>query len=197
MDRTERNPELDESAYLLRQLTELTRRGLLTWECIGYTPIQLSADEDGESTIWYIIQALTVRAHYEARTYHASLYESLRSSDGVGFIMTDLNVAEGDVRIEPGSAVEPNVLCLFPKDAMFAFAGVVLQQVGSSDAVKAGFADKFFPYGDAALSSDFRRDPLICLGRYLRDRRQALSFHNAVMDKAYRNRLIAEHKSGF
>jgi len=198
MSDKERNIRLDESGYLLHQLTDLTRRGLLTWECSEYHPICLWADCESDAGTWVISHSMVAWAYYQGRTYCADIGESLRIlddaryTDNGGSIMLSIDYEEGTNRFELSGGKEPNVLCLFPKADMFAFADTVLPLIEGSNAVKAGFADLFSPYLDGVLPGLIRKHPLIQLGRYLRDKQGIVPFHKAVMDEEYRNTLLSE-----
>ena len=191
MNSTERDIRLDESLFLLRQLTDLTRRGLLTWDCSEYHPIRLLADRENDSETWFITQSLTAWTYYEPRTYCAEVYEALRVLDGSGFIMVGIDYEEGTSRFDIGSGTKtPNVVCLFPKADMVSFADAVLPQLEDSEAVKAGFADRFSPYEDDVPPNSIRKQSLAKLGRILRQDRQVISFHRAVVTKSHRNSLL-------
>ena len=198
MNRVELNIRRDEGNYLLRQLTELTRRGLLNWECGEYHPIRLWADDEHDPGTWILSHSILVWSYYQGRTYCADIDETIRILDddryidNGGFISLRIDYEDGNNRFELSKGKEPNVLCLFPKADMFAFADVVLPQIEGAAAVKAGFADRFSPYADGSVPGIIRRHPLTKLGKYLRGKQEVVPFHMAVMNEEYRHTLLSE-----
>ena len=180
----------EESDFLLRQLTNLTRRGLLTWECAQYHPVQLSAEDDDEPASFFLSHSFDVCASYGQRTYYAEVYESLRVLSGVGFIMMQLDFDDGQVRKKVKAGDDPNVLCLFPSTDMFAFASAVLPQVRDSAAVESGEANEAFRYDDDPQPDCIRTHPLTKLGMALRSDRRICDFHSAIMDEGFRRKLL-------
>ena len=179
-----------ESNYLLRQLTELTKRGLLSWECAQYHPIQLSAEDDDEPASFFLSHSFDVTASYGQRTYYAEVYESLRILSGVSFIMMQLDFDDGQGRRKANAVDDPNVLCLFPSADMFAFASAVLPQIKDSAAVEIGGADEAFRYDDDPQPDCIREHPLTKLGMTLRSDRRICDFHSAVKDERARKKLL-------
>lgn len=183
----------DESNYLLRQLTDLTKRGFLSWECAQYHPIQLSAEDDDEPASFFLAHSFDVTVSYGPRTYYAEVYESLRVLSGVGFIMIQLDFDDGQGRRKANAGDDPNVLCLFPSTDMFAFASAVLPQIKDSAAVERAGADEAFRYDDDPQSDCIREHPLTKLGMTLRSDRRICDFHTAVMDEGFRRKLLVLH----
>lgn len=183
----------DESNYLLRQLTDLTKRGFLSWECAQYHPIQLSAEDDDEPASFFLAHSFDVTVSYGPRTYYAEVYESLRVLSGVGFIMIQLDFDDGQGRRKANAGDDPNVLCLFPSTDMFAFASAVLPQIKDSAAVERAGADEAFRYDDDPQPDCIRAHPLTKLGMTLRSDRRICDFHTAVMDEGFRRKLLVLH----
>ena len=180
----------EESNYLLRQLTDLTKRGLLSWDCAQYHPIQLSAEDDDEPASFFLSHSFDVSASYGPRTYYAEVYESLRVLSGVGFIMMQLDFDDGQGRRNANAGDDPNVLCLFPSADMFAFASAVLPQIKDSAAVESAGADEAFRYDDDPQPDSIREHPLTKLGMALRSDRRIYDFHAIVMDEGFRKKLL-------
>lgn len=180
----------DESVYLLRQLTQLTKKGLLHWECTDYNPIQLMSDtEDGEDRP-YLAHNVCVKTQYGERTYFAELFESIRLYSGVGYILMELDYDDGHGRFDPYADAEPNVLCLFSNEDMVEFGDVVIPQIEGSAIVEERFADKDFRYDADPQSGTVSAHPLAKLGRKLHNERRLCDYHRAVMNESYRRRMI-------
>ena len=180
----------EESNYLLRQLTDLANRGLLTWECTQYHPIQLSAEDDDEPASFFLSHSFDVSTSYGQRTYYAEVYESLRILSGIGFIMMQLDFDDGQGQSKVKSGEDPNVLCLFPSADMYAFASAVLPQIKDSAAVESAGADEAFRYDDDPQPDSIREHPLTKLGMALRSDRRIYDFHAIVMDEGFRKKLL-------
>ncbi len=180
----------EESNYLLRQLTDLTKRGLLSWECAQYHPIQLSAEDDDEPSSFFLAHSFDVTASYGPRTYYAEVYESLRILSGVGFIMMQLDFDDGQGRRKATAGDDPNVLCLFPSADMFAFASAVLPQIKDSATVENGETNEAFRYDDDPQPDCIREHLLTKLGMALRSDRRICDFHAAVMNEGFRRKLL-------
>lgn len=179
----------DESVYLLKQLIQLTQKGLLRWKCTNYDPIQLLSDyEDGEEHP-YLAHNVCIQAQYGGRAYFAELFESIQLCSGVGRVMLELDYDDGHGRFDPCKDAEPHVLCLFSNEDMTAFGDAVLPQIAGSEMITGRFT--CIRYHTELQSDETLAQPLAALGQKLHEEKRLCDYHRAVTDEVYRRKLVS------
>ena len=117
-----------ESAVMVQSLLQLTRQGILTWNCAAYEPPALI-----DANELFISHKLTAETEYDGACYHAEIYEILRVLTGKGD--ADVSVRLGE---EPKTREEVLERCFkfCPEQLSAAFADEICRQLRDSEHVR-------------------------------------------------------------
>ena len=125
---------LEESEYLLRQLTVLTEKGRITWRCTRYRPLELmpAIVEDKPETA-YLTHSVLAKGEYNGRSYFTEIGETLTIPGGEGNITIELKV------MCSGQCIASYTWDDYSAEAQIGFVDAVFTQINGSKEVLRGF----------------------------------------------------------
>ena len=176
---------LEESEHLLRQLTSLTEKGLITWRCTRYRSLELmpAIAEDKQETA-YLSHSVLSESEYAGRRYLTEIGETLTIPGGEGSVTVELKV------MCSGQCTASYTWDDFSTEAQVGFADAVLPQMDGSEEVLRGFQT-------TRIHTDYTPDyivahPLTVLGKRLHEEQRFMDYHRIVVDSAYRTKLSSD-----
>ena len=175
---------LEESEYLLRQLTMLTQRGRITWRCTRYQPLEIMpAIQEGKPETAYLTHTVIAVGEYHGRSYLAEIDETLTIPESEGSVTVALTI------MCSGERIASHVWDDSFKVAQAEFAAAVLTRLAGSEAINKGFQTA--RYNTDYTPDDIVAHPLTGLGRRFCRERRFLDYHRIVTDAAYREKLLS------
>lgn len=160
----------EERLYLLRQLTLLTEKGKILWQCTKYGPWELIPDGSDEAAQEVMLHSFDAIARYGERTYLASVSEGIGLDDGVSSVIIDVETDDFDGSFFPSD---------LPLSEALAFSNAVLEQIQGSKVISAAFRE--IRHKPICTSNDrHAKHPLVQLGETLRSAGAVMEFHRLV-----------------
>lgn len=191
----ERTLEKEEEAYLLQRLLTMTTKGQIHWCCTNFAPVSFMLAEDEQGPDPFLSQLFTVECHLNGVSWELSISESIRMRSGVGEVRVLGEQENGNHRQleaqyigEIGKQSSDTKPCADPVVAQL--AGAILEQIESSDVALESYTWATF---DLIRNTPerYQNDPLYRFGEKLLENKQALAFHQCVVDGSYRQKLLA------
>ena len=191
--------EREEEAYLLQRLLTMTAKGQIDWHCTYFAPVSFMLAKDEGKQEPFLSQLFTVHCHLNGVDWELSISETIKMSSGVSEVRIVGEQEKGQHRrmeaLYIGNAKTQTVLkekeherSCCPVAAQL--AGAILEQIEESDAALESYTWATFDL-IRNVPEQYLDNPLYKLGERLFENRQALAFHQCVVDRTYRQMRLA------
>lgn len=191
--------EREEEAYLLQRLLTMTAKGQIVWHCTYFAPVSFMLAKDEGKQEPFLSQLFTVHCHLNGVDWELSISETIKMLSGVGEVrIMGEQENEQHRRMEAlyiGNAKTQTVLKEKEQEqsggpAVAQLAGAILGQIEESDAALESYTWATFDL-IRNVPEQYLDNPLYKLGERLFENRQALAFHQCVVDRTYRQMRLA------
>lgn len=191
--------EREEEAYLLQRLLTMTAKGQIVWHCTYFAPVSFMMAQDEGGADPFLSQLFTVQCHLNGVGWELSISETIKMPSGVGEVRIMGEQENGQHRrmeaLYIGNAKTQTVLkekeherSCGPVAARL--AGAILEQIEESDAALESYTWATFDL-IRNVPEQYLDNSLYKLGERLFENRQALAFHQCVVDRTYRQMRLA------